>query len=275
MSITKINNIKISYDINGEGKPLILIAGLGMNQMIWIHQISDFKKFFKVITFDNRGIGKSTSSIGPYSIKMMADDTVELLNHLNIEKSHILGFSMGGAIAQEISINYPKIVEKLILCSTFPKLQNLVDIINRMIIDIFDENVIDIFSLNPRELIFENLFEIFLKIIFNENFVKENRNIIEDTFRKSLFKKKYGETLLKDIRAILKHDTIDRLKLINAETLIMTGKKDKLVPHEYSDILLNKIPNSKIKKIENVGHGLPFEIPFMFNGIVIDFLLKK
>ena len=55
----------------------------------------------------------------------------------------------------------------------------------------------------------------------------------------------------------------------------MTGKKDKLVPHEYSDILLNKIPNSKIKKIENVGHGLPFEIPVMFNRIVIDFLLKK
>ena len=120
---------------------------------------------------------------------MMADDTVGLLNHLNIEKSHILGFSIGGAISQEISINNPEIVEKLILCSTFPELQNLVDIINRMIIDIFDENVIDIFSLNPRELIFENLFEIFLKIIFNENFVKENRNIIEDTFRKSLFKK--------------------------------------------------------------------------------------
>ena len=61
----------------------------------------------------------------------------------------------------------------------------------------FDENVKDIFSINPRELIFENLFDIFLKIIFNENYVKENGDMIEDTFRKSLLKKTYGETFLK------------------------------------------------------------------------------
>ena len=68
---------------------------------------------------------------------------------------------------------------------------------------------------------------------------------------------------------------MDRLKFINAETLIITGKKDELVPQEYSEILLKKIPNSKIKKIENVDHGLHFEIPGIFNKIVIDFLLKK
>ena len=65
MPIARINNIKINYYTVGEGKPLIMIAGLGMDHSIWIHQIPDLKKYFKVITFDNRGIGKSTSSIGP------------------------------------------------------------------------------------------------------------------------------------------------------------------------------------------------------------------
>ena len=102
MPFAKISNIEINYHTVGDGQPLLFIAGLGVDNMCWIYQVPEFQELFKVIVFDNRGIGKSTGSIAPYSIRMMADDAVELLNYLNIEKSHVVGTSMGGMIAQEI-----------------------------------------------------------------------------------------------------------------------------------------------------------------------------
>ena len=272
MPLAKINNIKINYHTIGDGHPLILIAGLGIDNMSWVHQLPEFKKYFKVIVFDNRGIGKSTRSIGPYSIKMMSDDTIELLKYLNIKKSHVLSSSMGGAIAQEVAINYPDVVDKLVLCTTFAKLQNILEIFNKVINDVLEENVKDLFRVNPHKITFEKLFDNFLQEIFSKNFVKENRHLIELTLRKYLSKPTYGETFLKDVIAIHKHDTSNRLNLIKAETLIITGTGDRLVPPECSDILAEKIPNSKLKKIDNIGHGLHFEMPDVFNKIVMDFL---
>jgi len=78
MSFAKINNVEINYHTVGDGQPLLFVAGLGVDNMCWIYQVPKFQEFFKVIAFDNRGIGKSTGSIAPYSIRMMANDAVEL-----------------------------------------------------------------------------------------------------------------------------------------------------------------------------------------------------
>lgn len=275
MPFAKINNVEINYHIVGDGQPLLFIAGLGVDNMCWIYQVPEFQELFKVIVFDNRGIGKSTGSIAPYSIRMMADDAVELLKYLNIGKSHIVGTSMGGMIAQEIAINYPNMVDKLVLCSTFAKPQNMVEIIMKGVKDIIGYNALDIFGINPHRLVFEKLFSYLLQQIFSEEFLLENKKLIEETLRKYLSKLTYVETFLKQTGAVYTHNTIDRLNLIKAETLIITGMEDKLVVPECSDILAEKISRSKLRKIEHAEHGMHFEMPDIINKIVIDFLSAK
>jgi pimeloyl-ACP methyl ester carboxylesterase len=205
----------------------------------------------------------------------LADDAVELLKYLNIEKSHIAGTSMGGMIAQEIAINYPNMVDKLVLCSTFAKPQNMVEIIMKGVKDIIGYNALDIFGINPHRLVFEKLFSYLLQQIFSEEFLLENNKLIEETLRRYLSKLTYVETFLKQTGAVYTHNTFDRLNLIKAETLIITGMEDKLVVPECSDILAEKISRSKLKKIEHAGHGMHFEMPDVFNRIVIDFLSAK
>jgi len=275
MSFAKINNVEINYHTVGDGQPLLFVAGLGVDNMCWIYQVPKFQEFFKVIVFDNRGIGKSTGSIAPYSIRMMADDAVELLKYLNIEKSHIAGTSMGGMIAQEIAINYPDMVDKLVLCSTFAKPQNMVEIIMKGVKDIIGYNALDIFGINPHRLVFEKLFSYLLQQIFSEEFLLENKKLIEEILRKYLSRLTYVETFLKQTGAVYTHNTIDRLNMVKAETLIITGMEDKLVVPECSDILAEKISRSKLEKIDNAGHGMHFEMPDIFNKIVIDFLSEK
>ena len=275
MPFAKINNVEINYHTVGDGQPLLFIAGLGVDNMCWIYQVPEFQEFFKVIAFDNRGIGKSTGNIAPYSIRMMADDAVELLKYLNIEKSHIVGTSMGGMIAQEIAINYPNMVDKLVLCSTFAKPQNMVEIIMKGVKDIIGYNALDIFGINPHRLVLEKLFSYLLQQIFSEEFLLENKKLIEETLRKYLSKLTYVETFLKQTGAVYTHNAIDRLNLIKAETLIITGMEDKLVAPECSDILAEKISRSKLRKIEHAEHGMHFEMPDIINKIVIDFLSAK
>src|SRR4030042_4310936 len=100
MPKAKVNGININYKVQGEGEPLVLIMGYAGGQNGWIFQRRAFKKYYRVITFDNRGVGKTDKPGGAYSMKMMADDTAGLMEHLGIKKAHVLGVSMGGMHAQ-------------------------------------------------------------------------------------------------------------------------------------------------------------------------------
>ena len=191
MPIINVNNIKLNYLTYGDGKPLILITGLGVDNMCWIHQIPNFRKFFKVIVFDNRGIGKSSGSNGPYSIKMMADDVSDLLNKLNIQKTHVLGSSMGGMIAQELAINYPEKIDKLILCSTFSKPDFVMEDITKGIKELISGDIKDIIEINPERIVFEKLFNYLLQQIFSDKYLIENRKFIEETWKRYLSSETY------------------------------------------------------------------------------------
>ena len=112
------NGIELYYEVHGEGRPLVLISGLGYSSWQWHKMVPFLAEHFQVIIFDNRGVGESDKLEGPYSAQLLAADTVGLLDALGLEKAIIAGHSMGGFIAQAIALDYPQRVEKLILCST-------------------------------------------------------------------------------------------------------------------------------------------------------------
>ena len=117
----EVNGIKICYEIYGEGKPVVLIHGFGSTKDEWkLAQLGPLSEKFKVIIMDNRGAGKSDRPDEPYLMEMFADDINSLMEHLNIDKAHIIGLSLGGMIAQTFTINYNEKVDKLILINTTP-----------------------------------------------------------------------------------------------------------------------------------------------------------
>ena len=255
MPIAGVNGYNMNYAFTGQGDPLVLIMGLGNGQQTWRFNIPAFKKYYRVITFDNRGVGNSGE--GPSSVRQMADDTVGLMDHLGIEKAHILGVSLGGTIAQEMAINYPNRVDKLILGSTCA---------------CHDESN----GFTPE---FAKAMETFIhtrkapsvKLIVNKwpyqilSFFLMNRqyNRMNDTGRAGF---------AAQWKAGGKHNTLNQLSRIKAPTLVITGTGDKAIRSSSSDTLARLIPNAKLTKIENGSHGLFIEMRGRFNREVLDFL---
>ena len=94
-----VNGINMYYEVQGKGVPLVMIQGFAGNHQAWFFQLRAFKKHYKVVIFDNRGIGRSDGLDQPYTIKTMADDVVGLMDYLGIPKAHIMALSLGGMVA--------------------------------------------------------------------------------------------------------------------------------------------------------------------------------
>ncbi len=273
MPYVKLGRSKIYYHVIGKGKPLVLISGLGTDHKTWIFQIPEFQKFFKVIVFDNRGIGKSTGSIGPYSTDLMAEDAKKLIDHLGIDKTHVLGSSMGGMISQKLAIKYPGIVDKLVLCSTSARPSNTItNIIKVALSDVTDLSTDEILDKKPRGFLIRKFFDFFLRQVFSKDFIRGNKDIIENILSDYAKNPRYFETFIKQSRAVHKHNTLTDLPKIKSESLVLTGNSDQILSHTHSDILAEKIPNSKLIKIPNGNHGMHYELSTTFNKIVLDFL---
>ena len=123
MPSVKVSDITMYYEIHGEGEPVVLIAGLNSDHTLYqkLGIIDLLAQRYQVVAFDNRGVGQTDKPDIPYSIEMMADDTLGLLNALGIEQAHILGTSMGGRIAAALALQSPRQVKSLILVSTIVK----------------------------------------------------------------------------------------------------------------------------------------------------------
>ena len=129
MPTINVNGLNMYYEEHGQGEPLLMIQGLSAHSLHWLMQTPVMAQHFRTIVFDNRGAGRTEAPEGPYTIRQMADDTAGLMDALQVERAHVVGISMGGIIAQELAINYPQKVNKLVLLSTIgkPKSQRVTD----------------------------------------------------------------------------------------------------------------------------------------------------
>jgi pimeloyl-ACP methyl ester carboxylesterase len=268
MPRANINGIKIDYRIEGKGDPLVMIAGFISAKNSWSFQTRLLKKYYRTITFDNRGSGKSDKPTGPYTIRMMADDTIGLMDHLDIEKAHFLGLSMGGMIAQELAINYPERVDKLVLASTFA----CIDDTSGLTLEASKRMGAHNRSLSKKVEI-RRVVDTTFDLAFNKTF---SRNLIVPLIRNMV---RLSDTyifngLVGQRGAILAHDSADRLKLIKASTLVITGTNDRLVKPISSEVIANLVPYAKLVKVEGGSHVFNIEMRSEFNREVLDFLTK-
>ena len=113
-----IDGFQLYYESAGDGEPLILIPGFASGGSLWSRQIGPLSRYFRVITFDPRGVAQSDKPGGSQTIDILADDVAALLTLLGIESAHVVGVSFGGFVAQEFALRHPQRLRRLVLCCT-------------------------------------------------------------------------------------------------------------------------------------------------------------
>ena len=262
MPTAKVGDINMYYEVHGKGEPLLLIMGLGSDMTSWIFQIQEFSKKYRVIVFDNRGVGGSAAPHTPYSTEFMADDTAGLLDALEVDKAHILELSLGGMIAQELALKYPQRVKSLILATTAVGPRSwATHVLGTML------------RLNQEGVNQETLTTLRLSWLFTDKFF-DNPELVR-TVIDTMLANPYPQPVhayARQFDAATEHDTRDRIGKISAPTLVLVGKEDILLPIQMSEELAAGIPNAELVVLEGGGHGFLVEIAGKFNRAVLDFL---
>ncbi|MBM3175408.1 MAG: alpha/beta fold hydrolase [Chloroflexi bacterium] len=266
MPTAQVGDINIYYESQGNGEPLLLIMGYGQYSALWAPLVRDLSLSFRVISFDNRGTGRSDKPDVPYTMKMMADDAKGLLDAIGIDSAHVFGMSMGGMIAQEFALSYPNKLRSLILGCTHCGGTNT----------ILPSQEALAFLLGPEmaKLPVEERARQTVHWLWTREYIDNNPRAVE------LFVAVTAEypTPLHGYRcqakAIMGHDTYDRLPRIKATTLVITGDADRLIPAENSRILASRIPNAELVILENSGHGFVTDAREKATGEILDFLSR-
>jgi pimeloyl-ACP methyl ester carboxylesterase len=260
----KVNDINMYYEIHGDGFPLVMIMGLAANVDWWPPEfLEEIPKEFKTIIFDNRGAGRTDKPDIEYSIKIFADDTVGLMDALNIKKAHLLGISMGGMIAQEIVLNYPERVEKLVLCATHCGGAKYI---------LPSPEIMEILMKGTEGMTPEEGTELMISLIFTEDFIKNNPDYIERT-RENILKEYIPDfSYQRQIGAAMKFNSGRRLKKVKTPTLIVQGRKDVLVQPQNADLLAKLIPGSRVAYFDNSGHAVHSQETEIVNKTILEFL---
>ena len=260
----KVNDINMYYEVHGDGFPLVMIMGFSANVDWWGSDVIEaYSQHFKTIVFDNRGAGRTDKPEIDYSIKMFADDTAGLMDALNIERAHVLGVSMGGSIAQELVLNYPEKVEKLVLgCSACGGSKQILPAID----------VLEQFTSSLEDLTPEQVIQDVMPLLFTEDFIKNNPEFIESYTKQLLISVIPPDAYQRQINALMGFNSYRRLKKIKVPTLIIHGKKDIMNPVENAEILAEQIPDAKLILLDNAGHSYHQPEPDKSIGATLEFL---
>jgi len=264
MAYAIINGIRMHYDVAGTGDAVLLVSGLSMPGAMWAPQIKALTPHFRVITFDNRGVGETDLPPEPvYSMGQMADDAAALLRQLKIARAHVVGISMGGTIAQELALRHPQLVRSLVLVSTWAKADaRFVQVIESWM------------SLASRVPIEERYRHVFFPWVFSPAFFDKKDNV-ETAFRGAMAypHQTKAEAIERQGRGIFAWNgtRVGRLGAIKVPTLIVAGKDDVFTPPDYARALAKLIRRARLSLLPG-GHSIILEQAETFNRALIRFL---
>jgi len=274
MTTARVGDVELYYEEHGTGEPLLCIMGLAADSTAWVLQTPDFAKRYRTVIYDNRGVGRSAKPAGPYTIAQMADDAAGLLDRLDIPRTHVLGVSMGGMIAQELALRHPQRVRGLVLASTFCEPDAEVRAQRETGLAAFGGSIgadgaaqLDAAGIDPFMF-----FQMLLPKVFNVSFIETELPRLMELFGGAL---QYGfdmNAVLAQVEATMNHRTTDRLHGVKSPTLVITGDSDQLISCANSDLIAKHIPGARLLKVPGGSHGFNFETPDVFNREVLGFL---
>jgi len=263
MQHAEANGIKIAYGVRGSGPPLILIMGYRLSSLAWpLAFIEALAERFTVVLFDNRGTGISDKPTSGYEISNMARDVAGLLDHLKIARTHVLGYSMGGAIAQEFIRQFPDRVLGLVLCATTcggPRAVYAPPSVVRVMRELD--------GLKPEEIA-RRIWE----VTYSPGYLRNHRNLAEDQMRREIAAPTPLHAADLQFQAFAEFDCSKALPNIKAPTLVLTGDLDRLVSPQNSKFIASHIPGANLIVIPRCGHRMMWEATDECIGFVTEFL---
>lgn len=251
MPFCSVGDLRMHYRIVGQGPPLVLIMGLSGDLTWWEPLARELEEDFQLLLFDNRGAGLTDKPDERYTIPMFASDTVGLMAGVGIPEAHIFGVSMGGMIAQEISLRYPDRVKSLVLGCTHAGGPDFILPSTEAV-----QNLTMTRGKSLEEIARQNM-----KILFGPTFQEENPEFVEALIERYVENPPPRKPFTQQFWAAVGHDCHDRIQEIRRPTLILTGDADALVPPENSETLRARIPGSRLVRLEGAGHVFFLENP--------------
>ena len=260
-----VNGLKFHVQTFGSGVPIIMIMGLGAPGDKWKHNYELLSKWFWCIVPDNRGAGLSDKpEAKSYTTEQMADDIIGIMDALDIKKAHVMGVSMGGAIAQQVALKVPDRVLSLILTSTFASVSPAFKKALNLICELKEDT-------DPAVLKQLNLWMTYGQYTQIHHPEKIEKSIEEDAaypypMPVYAYKAQCG--------ACLSHNTADRLHELKMPVLIAAGAKDLFMNIEKTMELVHGIPQAEFYLAPEGGHVHQWEYPGPYDSVVVGFLMK-
>ena len=260
---TMVGDVRIVYQISGDGLPLVCCHAFSCDHTMWDHHRARFSQTHRMITFDQRGSGDSDHPVwkdgidNPYTIEAFAEDVRGVMDELGIEKARILGFSMGAATALRFATLWPERVERLVVASAMAS-RLPEEIISR--------------SKKVEEVLAREGVEETYRFYFKDNplFKDVKKDMTGGVMVYA--KKATAHGFLGSFRVTIDRPSlVDELHRIQAPTLVIVGERDK---HYLADaeLMSNTIPNARKVVLENAGHALNAQVPRVFEDEVMKFL---
>jgi pimeloyl-ACP methyl ester carboxylesterase len=260
--LAELEERRVYYEEHGDGEPVLLINGLGADHTTWGLQTAFFSKHFRVIVFDNPGIGQTEGPRGPYTSALFADVAAGLLRFLGFERAHIVGASMGGLIAQQLAVRHAELVRSLTLhCSWWRADRRTTALIRswqsyaRVATPLDLARQIWLWVLTPR--FFEERAEEMVEL---EREVESNPH------------PQGADAFSDQAEACIGHEALEEIASVKAPTLITVGDGDILTPPSHSFEIKARMPKATLHVWPEMGHAPFWEIPDEFNELTYGFL---
>ena len=251
MAFAQSGPTRLHYEITGEGSPVLLVMGLGISATGWWRTIPVLAERHRVISFDNRGVGRSDHPPGPYSVSEMAADAVAVLDAAGESSAHVYGISLGGMIAQRVALDFPERVRGLVLGATTCGGEGAVPLPD------------DTAVFFRRRLEMPAAEAVWASVPYSygeDTRLGGGQLIAEDIEQRLRFPVEpvgYGGQL----GAAMSFNVFDRLAEIAHPTLVLHGDADRIVPSGNGDILAERIPGAELETLPGAGHLYPTDAP--------------
>jgi pimeloyl-ACP methyl ester carboxylesterase len=252
------NGIDLAYSECGRGEPLVLIMGLGADRSAWDAHLAAFAGAYRCFAVDNRGAGDSSAPDGPYSTGQMADDYAGLIRSLNLGVVRVVGISMGGAIAQQLAIRHPELVSKLVIVSSWAR------------VDGYTRGVFEQLRSARSALPAEDFARMLQLLIWAPNSYDES--VDELTAARLATPAVSEHAFLAQADACIGHDAIEALGTLSVPALVTVGSRDVFTPIELSQQLAHLIPDAELKIYDGLGHAHHWEQLERFNADLLEWL---
>jgi 3-oxoadipate enol-lactonase len=256
------SGVKVYWEEEGVGDPLLLIMGLGYTHDMWYRTVPVVAGHYRTIRFDNRGVGRSDVPPGPYTIPAMAADAAAVMESAGIDRAHVFGISMGGMIAQEFALQYPDRVRSLILGCTSHGGPEAVVADREVITTLMDRGTMSV----------EDGVRAMVPFIYDQATPIER--IEEDLeIRRRTFPTAQG--YFAQVQGILAYESLSRLSKLKTPTLVIHGESDRLIPPENGRRLARLIDGAKLVMIPGASHIFPTDQPDISHQAILDFLAEQ